>query len=304
MAYSRYLTKTAIRNQVIGAGRYAIRHYGMATSTWRPDPDFLIIGAKRGGSTSLYYDLARHEAICPLFPRPRWLPKARETKGIHYFDSNFFRGEAWYRSHLPSRAARASRSRTAGVSAITGEASPYYLHHPAAAARAHALLPNAKIIAVLRDPVMRAYSHWKERSRAGAEQLSFREALTAEDVRVGDVEQELARNPRAHSYAHENYSYARQSEYATGLARWYAVYPRSQIMIIGSEEYYREPQVALDGIVDFLGLPRQPMASGVTRNAAEGEEINPDIRARLSERFAPHNARLMEMTGRPFPWSV
>ena len=62
------------RELVITSGRAAIRGYGLATARWRPDPKFLVIGAKRGGSTSLYYDLLSHSAICPLFPRPDRLP--------------------------------------------------------------------------------------------------------------------------------------------------------------------------------------------------------------------------------------
>ena len=95
---------------LIQAGRTTIRGYGMSTAHWRPDPEFLIIGAKRGGSTSFYYDLMGHPQLAPLFPRPDHLPKAEATKGVHYFDSNYWRGERWYRSWLPSTSAGPSRS--------------------------------------------------------------------------------------------------------------------------------------------------------------------------------------------------
>ena len=218
-----------LRSLLAGAGRAAFRRYGSATARWRPDPDFLVIGAKRGGSTSFYYDLLTHSHVTPLFPRPDYLPKARPTKGIHFFDSNFERGERWYRSHLPSSAVRGRLESRVGSPVLVGEASPYYLFHPAAAQRAHEMVPAAKIIAVLRDPVMRTHSHWKERRRAEAEQLEFRDALDAEDERIGQVEDRLTAEADFHSYAHENFSYARRASTPPALARWYARFPADRI---------------------------------------------------------------------------
>jgi hypothetical protein len=288
---------------MIATGRHIISGYGRATAPWRPQPEFLIIGAKRGGSTSFYYDLLRHSQIAPLFPRPDHLPKAAATKGVHYFDQNYHRGERWYRSHLPSGFVRGRQAHRVGLPVITGEASPYYLFHPGAAERAAAMLPRAKVIAVLRDPVQRTYSHWKERRRESAEELDFSAALAAEDSRIGAIEDELRRNPAAHSYAHENQSYARQSEYVTALRRWYQHYPREQILILASEDYYADPQATLSQAQDFLGLDRQQLASGDVRNAAVGDAIDPVVAAELRKRFAPYNEQLCQLTGRDFPWS-
>jgi hypothetical protein len=273
----------------------------MVSARWRPLPDFLIIGAKRGGTTSFYYDLLRHSRVCPLFPRPDHLPKASPTKGIHYFDSNFWRGERWYRSHLPST--RVRRSYAHGAPVVAGEASPYYLFHPAAAERAASLVPEAKIIVVLRDPVQRTYSHWKERRRNQVEELDFAAALRAEDDRIGADEDRLARDPRFHSYAHEQLSYARQSEYAPALERWYRHFPASRILALASEDYYADPEAALGRTQQFLGLPPERLASGTVRNAAAGSELDPALTQQLAERFAASNSRLTELTGRSFAWT-
>jgi hypothetical protein len=295
--------RTRSTEALITAGRHTIRGYGELTARWRPDPEFLVIGAKRGGSTSFYFDLLQHPGMCPLFPRPDRLPKATETKGIHFFDSNYYRGERWYRSHLPSSFVRDRQQRRINGPVVTGEASPYYLFHPAAAKRAAGMLPEAKIIAVLRDPVMRTYSHWKERRRSNSEPLEFVDALAAEDDRIGDVEDRLRIDPRSHSYAHEQQSYARQSEYVTALEAWYAHYPAERILVLASEEYYRDPQASLDEAVQWLGLPSRPIASGTVRNAAVGDELEAEVRAKLAARFAPYNDRLEQLTGRTFPWS-
>lgn len=263
----------------------------------------MIIGTKRGGTTSFYFDLLGHTHVCPLFPRPDHLPKAAATKGIHYFDQNFHRGERWFRSNLPSSLARGRQERRVGAPVITGEASPYYLFHPAAAERAHAVVPAAKLILVLRDPVMRTYSHWKERRRSRAEELDFAAALDAEDERIAGAAQLLRSDPAAYSYAHEQQSYARQSEYDTSLAVWLEHYSRDQVLVLSSENYYREPQAALDRALDFLGLPGQSIASGKVRNAAAGDDLDPAMRAKLAARFAPHVDNLEQMTGETFPWT-
>ena len=95
-------------------------------------PDFLILGAQKAGTTSLAAWLARHHA-CFIAPE----------KEVHYFDLGLAKGEAWYRSRFAAAPWRAR----------AGEATPYYLFHPACAARIARTLPAAKLVVILRDPV-------------------------------------------------------------------------------------------------------------------------------------------------------
>ncbi len=118
----------------------------MATGDLRPLPDFLIVGAKRGGTTSLWRYLNEHDGVLTLFPKPE------KIKGLYFFDENFGRGERWYRSHFPTRAIRTRSARRLGHPVVAGEASPYYLYHPLAPLRARHLAPDALIIVSLRDP--------------------------------------------------------------------------------------------------------------------------------------------------------
>ncbi|GGS83134.1 deacetylase sulfotransferase [Planobispora rosea] len=287
---------------VIDMGRKAFRLYGMATAHFRPDPDFLLIGAKRGGSTSFYYALLEHPRIVPLFPAAGFLPKANHTKGVHFFDSHYGRGMRWYRSHLPSRYSRARASRRAGGPVLTGEGSPYYLHHPLAAERAARHVPDARILLILRDPIERTFSHYRERVRSGAEDLSFEDALAAEKERTAGEEERLLADPSATSYAHEQQSYVAQSEYARCLRRWLEHFPPSQVHVLTSEEFYRDPQRACDEAVAFLGLPPAVLHSASrVWNPAPRADLDEDVRRRLAEHFAPHNADLERLLGRGFP---
>src|SRR6266540_2331415 len=141
------LTNTSV---VRAGGRLLAR----ATSGARMLPGFLVIGTKRGGSTSLYEYLIRHPDVagCLL------------TKGSHYFDVNFGRGWSWFRAAFPLAGGRRT---------IAGEASPYYMFHPLAPQRIAAALPEVRLIAVLRDPVERAWSHYRYERHRGYEDLPF-----------------------------------------------------------------------------------------------------------------------------------
>lgn len=290
------------RRGLISAGRAGIRGYGMATASLRPDPEFLLIGAKRGGSTSFYFDLITHPQVALLFPRPDRLPKAAATKGIHYFDSNYFRGKRWYASHLPSTMTRRAQQLAAGGQVITGEGSPYYLTHPATPGRVARDLPAVKLLAVLRDPVQRAYSHWKERVREGREALSFREAINQEAQRVGDDARRLQRDPRFYSYAHEQQSYLEQSRYGAALERWLQRFPRSSLLLIKSEDYYEDPSASLDRAATFLGIQPGRFKHGAPRNAAPGDSLDRGTQLYVENRLREDAERLAELTGITWAW--
>ena len=196
------------------AAKHAVGAFGMATSRWRPLPDFLIIGAHRAGTTSLHDALFRHPCIVPNFPR------LQRIKGVRFFDEHFYRGTDWYRSHFATSASRRVLERLRGAPILAGEASPYYLFHPLAAERAFAVVPAAKLIVLLRDPVDRAYSHWRRERREGREPLErFEDAIAAEDGRLAGEVERIAASDRYYSYAHENFSYLTQGLYADGLQR-------------------------------------------------------------------------------------
>jgi hypothetical protein len=275
----------------------------MATAAVRPAPDLVIIGVKRGGTTSLFRDLEHHPAMCPLVPSARRLPLRENQKGVHYFDSNFDRGDRWYRSHFPTRWSRLIRARTTNDT-FTVEASPYYFFQPLAAARASVALPDARFVVLLRDPVERTVSHWAEQTRNGVETLSLADALEAEADRLGDSGELLASGSLATSHPHEQQSYAAQSEYAESLQRWFDHAGPDRVTVLYSEEYYRDPAATIGTITDVLGVDPMPDDTvGGHRNAAPRPgAVDPDIERRLIERFRPDVERLTRLLGAPPPW--
>ena len=185
--------------------------------------------------------LQEHPGVLPIFPA------AENLKGTYYFDENFGRGEAWYLSHFASNAHRRSVSRRLGYQPVAGEGSPYYLFHPLAPQRAAALVPDALILAILRDPVERAFSHWKER-RNHTEDLDFDAALAAEDGRTAGEEERILNDPAYVSLAHRHQTYVAQGCYAPMLRRWYEHYPEDQVLVAAAEDFYGDPQSFVDGV--------------------------------------------------------
>jgi len=276
----------------------------MATADLRLEPDLVIIGVKRGGTTSLFRDLEGHPSMCPMVPSARRLPLRENMKGAHYFDSDMARSDRWYRSHFPTSATRSLRAKRTGA-AFTAEASPYYLFHPLAARRVAAALPHARFVVMLRDPVERTVSHWAEQTRNGIETLSLRDALDAEQQRVGDAAERLADGTLGASHAHEQQSYATQSEYAGSLDRWIDAVGRDRLVIVFSEDYYTDPSSVIGTVLDAVGLPPMPgRHESEHRNAApRPSTIDADVEAMLAERFRPDVRRLTERLNAVPPWT-
>ncbi len=272
-------------------GRRAQPAYDWLRGRGRALPDFLIIGAMKAGTTSLYAYLREH---------PQVMGSAQ--KEVHYFDNYHERGPFWYRRHFPKLGEVAARERHPGRRIAIGETSPYYLFHPAAAERIRRLLPGVRLIALLRDPAARAYSHYRQNVRQGIEPLSFEEALAAEDGRLAGAERALASGAAARSAAHRHRSYRSRGLYLDQLQRYFALFPAVQILVLKSEDMFRDPQSVLDRTLEFLGLDPWRLRETEGRNQAPGEAGIIPGEADLRAFYDPHNRRLYEYLGRDMEW--
>jgi hypothetical protein len=285
-----------IKRAVRESAKTVLRRYGQLTAGLRRGPDFVIIGAKRGGSTSLYRYVLEHPNVLPLFP------SRQHIKGIHYYDTGYARGLTWYRSHFPVDIGGRPQARPRASRGVCGEASPYYLFHPLAAERLARDFPDVRIIAVLRDPVERAYSHFKERTHHGGETLTFEDALDAEELRLrGEAERILA-EPGYLSAEHENHSYLAQGRYLEMLQRWFSFFAPEQVHVALSEDLYAEPDKQVNEIWEFLGLRPHRLQSRLRHNYLPGPDMVPETRQRLQKAFTEHNQQLADLLGRPLPW--
>lgn len=254
------------------------------TAFARIRPSFLVIGAQRSGSTTLFRHLSAH---------PRILPPLR--KEIHYFDFQYEKGPSWYLAHYPGvhhRLAGAGKARP-----VTFEASPYYMVHPLAPARVKAYDPRMKLVAILRDPVDRALSHYHHESRRGVETLTFEEAIAAEPERLRGAARLLQRSPH-YSHCHHHFSYLDRGRYGYYLERWLEHFPRQQLLVLRSEDLFQDADAAVNAVYAFLGLPAHRLASNAAP-AKPYQPMPPDLRQRLAQHFAPDQARLHAMLNVP-----
>jgi len=244
-------------------------------------PGAVILGAQKCGTSSLHKYLTQHPGmIAPL------------RKEVHYFDLNYGRGEAWYRAHFGRR----------GEPGVSLDSSPYYLFHPAVPRRMHELLPDARLIVLLRDPARRAYSHyWHERDK-GREDLSFESAIDAEPERLGPDGEMLASGELAKSQEHQRHSYLARGRYAEQLERWFGLYPRERVHVLRFEDFVKEPLAGLNGTLAFLGLPPAASVKLDARNTRRYPPMDEATMARLRVYFEPHNRRLEALLGRTFGW--
>jgi hypothetical protein len=262
--------------------RSAIWGFGRATARWRPLPDFLVIGAQKAGTTALYAYLRWHPGITG----PSW-------KEVSFFDRHWWRGETWYRGQFPLRSG----------TRLVGEASPSYLFHPLAPERVHALVPKAKLVALLRDPVARAYSHYQHEVALGREPLSFEDALAAEEERTRGELERLVADPRAWSGAWWDHTYASRGRYAEQLERWYAVFPRAQLLVVRTEDLGGRPAETYASILEFLGAPPHALDDYPRVFERDYAPMRDETRLALAKVFAEPNRRLEALLGRSFDWT-
>jgi len=215
-------------------------------------PDFLIIGGQRCGTASLFDALMAHPHVTT--------PPRRE---IHYFDLRYWRGRRWYHNHFRREPGQ-----------VSGESSPYYLFHPRVPARVAADLPDVRVIALLRDPIERAWSHHQLNLQTGRDDLPFLAALEAESDRMAGLAP--PRWPRRRQ-PHRDYSYAARGHYRPQLDRWRAAIGDEAMLVLRSIDLFDDPAGTHDRILDHLGLA--PASLPAPHRHQSSQRLTPELRA-------------------------
>lgn len=188
-------------------------------------PNLIIIGAVKCGTTSLHYYLSLHPEIAMSHP-----------KELHFFssDQNWSKGVEWYESHFIKRAK------------IRGESTPMYTRYPLITVtpeRMYSIIPEAKLIYILRDPIDRFISEYRHRRAEGADNRTLSEALS--DLK--------------------NNQYVYNSKYYTQLEQYLKFYPGDSIFITTLEELNRQPQQTMQKVFGFLGVDDSLYHSNYTK---------------------------------------
>lgn len=234
------------------------------------------------GTTSLFSSLSQHPRILKGYGGE-----------IHFFNKHYAQGPEWYRAHFPLRK-RMSTDR------ITGEATPQYLLNPLVPNRIREMIPRVKLIAILRNPTERAISHYFHEVRKKRETLPILKALQAEEQRLEKILRENDFTNPVYFHA----SYKKRGMYSEQLQRFIRYFPREQILVLSSEEFFSNPGDVLRQVFRFLEVNENFSVKDLTpRNVGwNRKEVDPEVYEYLNDYFSLPNQELYQLLGRDFHW--
>lgn len=264
--------------------------YRQASRRYRALPDFLIIGAQKCGTSSLFSYLSQHPQLIPSY-----------LKEIFFFDGGvdpkvdyFAKGQDWYRSHFPLRKRVAANQQTF-------EATPSYIFNPLVPKRIAALIPNVKLIVLLRNPTERAISHYfHNRRKEGREPLSILDAMQAEEERL----KHFIENKDYRNEILVRQSYKIRGIYSEQISRYFQYFPVDNILVLCSEKFFSEPDKTLRRVFNFLAVDPSFTVDDLTpRNVAMHKTtVEPNVYEYLNDYFRAHNQVLYELVGEDYGW--
>lgn len=252
-------------------------------------PHFVIIGAQKSGTSSLYSYLSQH---------PQLLPS--KNKEVHFFDGglnpqddNFQKGVKWYRHHFPTK-------QELGNNRKTFEASPLYIFNPLVPQRMTKIIPDTKIILLLRNPTERAISQYFHEKRLGFEPLAIFDALKAEEQRIESVIKE--KDYKHHHFIHSTYK--SRGLYKEQIDRYTKYFSAEQMLIINSHDLFNDTNKILERVFAFVGVDvgfkienLKPQNVSLNRT-----RVDPSVYEYLDDYFAKHNEDLYKLLGEDFTW--
>jgi hypothetical protein len=238
------------------------------TAKKRKLPDFLIVGAAKSGTTSLYEYLIQHDQVLPAL-----------RKEINYWNQYKKFGLNWYRGNFPLQ--NESKNK------ITGEASVSYLRFPELAFEIKKDVPDIKIIIILRNPVDRAFSDYNyQLNHNKIETLSFEEALA----------QESQRPPG-------NLQYKIQSTYIDLIKPYFQSFPKENILVIDFNDLIKSPKEVMDKTCAFLQISKKNNWIFKPFNKLEySTNLKSETKNQLKVFFKPYNEKLFNFLKRRFDW--
>lgn len=253
------------------------------TSPWRKLPDFIIFGCSRSGTVALNRYLSQHPEIIMA-----------SRKEVHFFnkDVHFKQGKNWYRSFFPLKIFSEKK--------IIGEATPSYIHNPKSAKRIFEILPNVKLICMLRNPIDRAYSHYFHNiGKKGRESLEFEDAIEQENSRISYEKYNKIFD--GENFFH--YSYLDRGLYLEQILEWMKIFPKEQFLFIKNEDLENNIDKTLNDIFKFLNLKPYNIPNKKKINVGNYPPMKKDTRLKLIEFFRENNKKLANFLDIELDWN-
>jgi tetratricopeptide (TPR) repeat protein len=254
----------------------------MAENITENQPNFLIIGAAKSGTSSLYEYLSQHPQIVPSL-----------HKEINFFHQKFHLGLPWYYANF------ADLSKFSNL--LTGEASADYLYHPIVCQRIYNFLPKVKLITILRNPIDRGISHYYMGKKNGEEKRDLATVIQAEIAVLKSLPQDfdsIANQIKTGPH------YFQSGLYIYFLAPWLAKFGEDRLLILDYEDLKNYPADTMAKIYQFLGISNHPLAQYKKYFVGEYQsEITDQQRANLLDVLQVHNHLLETRLEKKFNWT-
>ena len=259
------------------------------------EPNFLIIGVAKCGTTALYDYMSQHSLLLPAVQKePQYLktlvPKLDRIQVPE--DWSLLKPEKrLYLAHFPPRADDSKF--------ITGEASTSNIV-PGVEKIVYNWFPNIKLIAILRHPVKRAISAYYHHLKSNRPKHSLATSLkiSLNELDIGRKSAQISDIPR-----HQQGDILKSGLYIYLLERWMKLFSREQFLILSNEDLAQDPAGVMKQVFNFLGLPEDRNISYTPRNVGNyPKDIDPDLLSRLQDFYRPYNQQLEEFLGRKFNW--
>lgn len=240
-----------------------------------PRVDFIVIGAQKAGTTALFDYLGEVRSI-----------GLSDVKEVHFFDDE---SQDWA---APDYAVYHAHFDLADGSRVWGEATPIYLYWKDSLARIRAYHPGVRLILLLRDPVARAFSHWRMEFARGVETKPFDWCIRQGRTRLFEAE------PWGY---HREFSYVERGFYGEQIETLFALFPREQVLILRAEDLDARPEPTLQTVCGFLGVEApaaaRPRRVHEAQTMAYPSSLTAEDTAFLRALYAADARRLEALTG-------
>ena len=266
------------------------RKFNGLTSSIRVLPDFIVIGVGRGATTTLHHNLSKNPCL---------FSASYDETG--FFDDNYHLGLNWYRSLFPTKFIK-NKTIKNHKKFLSYEVTPTYIRRPWTAKRIKKTLPNVKLIAILRNPVDRAYSHYNMSISEGNYKNSFEDVVNKNLKELKELSSYDKGSDEYFKIFVEN-SHISRGFYAEQLKIWLNIFDDKQIHITSTENLASNPQKTFSNIFNFLEIPDYKLEKLENKRKGNYLPMEKDIREKLLNYFKPYNEELFELIGKKFNWN-
>lgn len=262
------------------------------TSFMRIQPDFFIGGVQKGGTSSLAYALVQH---------PQILPSKNKEMFYYSITPNYLKGKFYYRQFFATIFYKWYKTMKVGKQVLCFDATTNTLDSKEAPMRIFKDNQKAKIIFLLRNPVFRAYSHYKMAVKNGLEFADFEKALELEALRIEEGKNHPLSHPD-HNYSYQRLGYKSRGVYVNHLKNWLEVFSKNNILLLNSEDFFNSPLTNYSLVCEFLEIEKIKEIRFEKLNEGSPEPLKPSTKKMLEEFYKPYNEELFRLIGMRYDW--